>query len=43
MPLKPPFKSPYPTDEQVVRRINDAIAAKPLWLSANGQTVSAQV
>jgi formylmethanofuran dehydrogenase subunit B len=32
MPLKPALKSPYPTDEEVVRRINAAIAKKPFWL-----------
>jgi hypothetical protein len=32
MPLKPALKSPYPTDEEVVRRINEAIAKKPFWL-----------
>jgi formylmethanofuran dehydrogenase subunit B len=29
--LRPALKSPYPTDEQVVRRIREAIAAKPPW------------
>jgi formylmethanofuran dehydrogenase subunit B len=29
LPLKPPLKSPYPTDEEVVRRIYQAVAAKP--------------
>src|SRR5205085_10062933 len=32
MPLKPALKSPYPSDEEVVRRINEAIAKKPFWL-----------
>lgn len=32
MPLKPAIKSPYLTDEEVVRRINEAIAAKPEWM-----------
>jgi formylmethanofuran dehydrogenase subunit B len=32
MPLKPALKSPYPTDELVVRRINEKIAGKPFWL-----------
>jgi formylmethanofuran dehydrogenase subunit B len=29
LPLRPPLKSPYPTDEEVVRRIYRAVAAKP--------------
>jgi formylmethanofuran dehydrogenase subunit B len=29
LPLRPPLKSPYPTDEEVVRRIYQAVAAKP--------------
>jgi formylmethanofuran dehydrogenase subunit B len=29
LPLRPALKSPYPTDEEVVRRIYRAIAAKP--------------
>jgi formylmethanofuran dehydrogenase subunit B len=29
LPLRPALKSPYPTDEEVVRRIYQAIAAKP--------------
>ena len=37
MPLKPALKSPYPTDEEVVRRINQAIAAKPFWLPEGSQ------
>ena len=31
LPLRPPLKSPYPSDEEVVRRINAAVAAKPAW------------
>jgi hypothetical protein len=37
MPLKPALKSPYPTDEEVVRRINEAIAKKPFWLPDGNQ------
>jgi formylmethanofuran dehydrogenase subunit B len=37
MPLKPALKSPYPTDEEVVRRINEAIARKPFWLPDGSQ------
>jgi formylmethanofuran dehydrogenase subunit B len=29
LPLRPALKSPYPTDEEVVRRIAKAVAAKP--------------
>jgi formylmethanofuran dehydrogenase subunit B len=29
LPLRPPLKSPYPTDEEVVRRIYRAVAARP--------------
>ena len=25
LPLRPPLKSPYPTDEEVVRRISQAV------------------
>jgi formylmethanofuran dehydrogenase subunit B len=31
LPLRPALASPYPTDEDVVRRIRQAIAAKPAW------------
>ena len=37
MPLKPALKSPYPTDEEVIRRINEAIAKKPFWLPDGSQ------
>jgi hypothetical protein len=29
LPLRPALKSPYPTDEEVVRKIARAIAKKP--------------
>jgi formylmethanofuran dehydrogenase subunit B len=29
LPLRPPLKSPYPTDEDVIRRIYQAVAARP--------------
>lgn len=32
LPLRPALKSPYPTDEEVVRRIHNAVAKKPAWL-----------
>lgn len=31
MPLRPPLVSPYPTDEDVLRRIVAAVRAKPAW------------
>ena len=37
LPLRPALKSPYPTDEEVVRRINEAIAKKPFWLPDGSQ------
>jgi formylmethanofuran dehydrogenase subunit B len=38
LPLRPALKSPYPTDEEVLRRIREAVARKPPWLpGANGQ------
>jgi formylmethanofuran dehydrogenase subunit B len=32
LPLGPALKSPYPTDEEVVRRIRLAVARKPVWI-----------
>jgi formylmethanofuran dehydrogenase subunit B len=32
LPLRPALKSPYPSDEEIVRRIIKAVAAKPAWL-----------
>jgi formylmethanofuran dehydrogenase subunit B len=43
LPLKPALKSPYPSDEEVVSRIKNAVAKKPFWMDENGQTVSAQL
>lgn len=38
LPLRPPLKGPYPTDEEVIRRIADAVAKKPAWYpDANDQ------
>jgi formylmethanofuran dehydrogenase subunit B len=31
LPLRPALKSPYPTDEEILRRIRLAVAAKPPW------------
>jgi len=43
LPLRPALKSPYPTDEEVIRRIHAAVTAKPDWMARNGQVVGAQV
>jgi formylmethanofuran dehydrogenase subunit B len=32
LPLRPALQSPYPTDEEVLRRIAHAVAAKPAWM-----------
>ncbi len=32
LPLRPALKSPYPSDEEVVRRIAAAVSKKPSWL-----------
>src|SRR2546428_419302 len=38
LPLRPALRSPYPTDEEVVRRIRQAVAKKPPWVpGANGK------
>ena len=34
MPLRPALTSPYPTDEEVLRRICKAVSAKPAWMPA---------
>ncbi|MCE9561461.1 MAG: formylmethanofuran dehydrogenase subunit B [Planctomycetes bacterium] len=31
LPLRPPLKSPYPTDEEVMRRIREAVQRKKPW------------
>ena len=43
LPLRPALKSPYPTDEEVVRRIHEAVARRPDWIHRNGQSIPAQV
>ncbi len=43
LPLRPALKSPYPTDEDVIRRILEAVSAKPDWLASNGQMTDCQV
>jgi len=32
LPLRPALHSPYPTDEEVLRRICDAVAKRPPWM-----------
>jgi formylmethanofuran dehydrogenase subunit B len=32
LPLRPALKSPYPTDEEVVRRIREAVGRRPPWM-----------
>ncbi len=40
LPLRPALKSPYPTDEEVVRRIREAVLRRPAWLPGrNGEAV----
>jgi formylmethanofuran dehydrogenase subunit B len=34
LPLRPALKSPYPTDEEVIRRIRLKVAEKPAWTFA---------
>ncbi len=43
MPLRPALESPYPTDQEVVRRINEAIALKPDWMGQRPQMIETQV
>lgn len=43
LPLKPAIKSPYPTDEEIVRRIHQAISKKSEWLPAGPQMITDQL
>jgi hypothetical protein len=43
MPLKPALNSPYPSDEEVVRRIKEVIATKPDWMTNQPQMIESQV
>jgi formylmethanofuran dehydrogenase subunit B len=36
LPLRPALNSPYPTDEEVVRRIRTAVAKRPAWRPRDG-------
>ena len=40
LPLKPALKSPYPTDEEVVRRIREAIETKPFWMPEDSEQMT---
>ena len=42
MPLKPAIDSPYPTDEEVVRRIKEAVMAKANWRTEQPQILQTQ-
>jgi formylmethanofuran dehydrogenase subunit B len=37
MPLRPALKSPYPTDEEVMRRIREAVQRKAPWYPARSE------
>ena len=39
LPLRPALKSPYPTDEDVVRRIVAAVKRRPAWLPMSKEMV----
>jgi formylmethanofuran dehydrogenase subunit B len=43
LPLRPALRSPYPTDEEIVRRIHEAVRAKPDWLIDHTRTLAEQV
>jgi formylmethanofuran dehydrogenase subunit B len=40
LPLRPALKSPYPSDEEIVRRIAQAVVRKPAWLPGSGVAAS---
>ena len=43
MPLRPALESPYPSDEEVVRRIKETILKKPDWMGEQPQMLTSQV
>ena len=43
LPLRPALQTSYPTDEQIIRRIYDAVASKPDWMIHSGKMTSAQI
>ena len=43
LPLRPALESPYPSDEEVVRRIKETILEKPDWMGERPQMLATQV
>jgi formylmethanofuran dehydrogenase subunit B len=43
LPLRPALKSPYPSDEEVVRRIKETLLKKPDWMGKRPQMLQNQV
>lgn len=43
LPLRPALKSPYPSDEEVVRRIKETILGKPDWMGERPQMILNQI
>ena len=43
LPLRPALESPYPSDEEVVRRIKETILKKPDWMGERPQILTTQV
>jgi formylmethanofuran dehydrogenase subunit B len=41
LPLRPALQSPYPSDEEVIKRIIRAVAAKPAWIPATPSLTTA--
>lgn len=43
LPLRPALKSPYPSDEEVVRRIKETLLKKPDWMGERPQMLTNQI
>ncbi len=43
LPLRPALKSPYPSDEEVVRRIKETLLKKPDWMGERAQMLQNQI
>lgn len=43
LPLRPALKSPYPSDEEVVRRIKETLLKKPDWMGKRPQMLQNQI
>jgi hypothetical protein len=41
LPLRTALQSPYPTDEEVIRRIQQAVRARPAWSPASDTRLQA--